>query len=86
MRRLAAELGRSENAAAFLREELERLGQERGQLEETLRRSAPKPEAVSPEAWAAWWESAGLSLRRQAAGLLFREVRLFPDHGEILLR
>ena len=85
MRCLAAELSQPTAAADFLREELNRLAQERRELEQQLRRESTGRTETPAGSWAAWWETAGLEQRRQAAALLLREVRLYPDHGEAVL-
>ena len=86
MRRLAAELGEPHAAAAFLREELQRLGTEHQRLEQELRQNASEPPSQPAENWEAWWADASLEQRRHAAGLLLREVRLFPTYGEVYLQ
>ena len=86
MRRLAAELGEPHAAAAFLREELQRLGTEHQRLEQELRQNASEPPSQPAENWESWWADASLEQRRQAAGLLLREVRLFPTYGEVYLQ
>lgn len=85
MRCLAAELSQPTAAADFLREELNRLAQERRELEQQLRRESTGRTETPAGSWAAWWETARLEQRRQAAALLLREVRLYPDHGEAVL-
>ena len=86
MRRLAAELGEPHAAAVFLREELQRLGTEHQRLEQELRQNASEPPLQPAENWEAWWADASLEQRRHAAGLLLREVRLFPTYGEVYLQ
>ena len=54
----------------------------RRELEQQLRRESTGRTETPAGSWAAWWETAGLEQRRQAAALLLREVRLYPDHGE----
>ena len=56
MRRLAAELGEPHAAAAFLREELQRLGTEHQRLEQELRQNASEPPLQPAENWEAWWQ------------------------------
>lgn len=86
MRRLAAELGEPHAAVAFLREELQRLGTEHQRLEQELRQNVSEPPLEPSENWGIWWADASLEQRRQAAGLLLREVRLFPTYGEVYLQ
>ncbi len=84
MRRLAAELGEPHAATVFLREELQRLGTEHQRLEQELRQNASEPPLQPAENWETWWADASLEQRRHAAGLLLREVRLFPTYGKYI--
>ena len=68
------------------REELQRLGTEHQRLEQELRQNASEPPSQPAENWEAWWADASLEQRRHAAGLLLREVRLFPTYGEVYLQ
>ena len=56
-----------------------------GKVEQQLRRESTGRTETPAGSWAAWWETARLEQRRQAAALLLREVRLYPDHGEAVL-
>ncbi len=86
MRRIAGEIAESTVADSFLRQELERLAEQY----ETRKRQIRRCQAVFPQSanilWKSWWENAGLEQRRQAVGILIREIRLYQDGAELFFR
>ena len=86
IRRLAAEISRPSAAVPFLRNELERLAEERRLCEKQLRRKAVPPKTDAKARWNSWWENADLEQRRRAVGILLQEIRLFPTGGEVHFR
>lgn len=67
--------------------ELERLVKEKKEKETTLRVKKMRQERdVSLFDWDSWWKKAPLSVRRQTAGMLLEEVRLYPSEIQIQMR
>lgn len=86
MRRIVREMEESAAGDSFLRQELERLHAQREALSKQVQRRQ-KAFPQNPETlWKTWWEHASLEQRRQAAGILLREIRVYNDHAEVFFR